>query len=560
MTATTARTAPAPGATSAEPAVAPTYLVRTLGCQMNVHDSEHMAGMLEQAGYLPAPADEAAAWVADVVVINTCAVRENAASRLYGNLGQLAAVKAVRPGMQIAVGGCLAQKDRAGIVERAPWVDVVFGTHNLDALPVLLERARHNAEAQVEIAESLQVFPSTLPTRRESVYAGWVSISVGCNNTCTFCIVPSLRGRERDRRPEEILAEVAALVADGAIEVTLLGQNVNTYGVGFGDRGAFADLLRAVGGVPGLERVRFTSPHPAAFTDDVIAAMAHTPTVMPSLHMPLQSGSDRVLRAMRRSYRSERFLGILDRVRDALPDAAITSDVIVGFPGETEEDFAETLWVVEAARFSSAFTFQYSPRPGTPAADLPQQVPKSVVQERYERLVELQERISTQENARQTGRVLEVLIADGEGRKDGATRRVSGRAADNRLVHLALPPHLAAPSGAEPSGSAGPAVPTADATLGPADPRAAEHLDPDLPRPGDLVTVRVTHGAPHHLVADSALDGGPYAVRRTRAGDAWAARQRADQDHHHGTHDHGAQDHGAQATGPVVLGMPSRRP
>ena len=555
MTATTARTAPAPGATSAEPAVAPTYLVRTLGCQMNVHDSEHMAGMLEQAGYLPAPADEAAAWVADVVVINTCAVRENAASRLYGNLGQLAAVKAVRPGMQIAVGGCLAQKDRAGIVERAPWVDVVFGTHNLDALPVLLERARHNAEAQVEIAESLQVFPSTLPTRRESVYAGWVSISVGCNNTCTFCIVPSLRGRERDRRPEEILAEVAALVADGAIEVTLLGQNVNTYGVGFGDRGAFADLLRAVGGVPGLERVRFTSPHPAAFTDDVIAAMAQTPTVMPSLHMPLQSGSDRVLRAMRRSYRSERFLGILDRVRDALPDAAITSDVIVGFPGETEEDFAETLRVVEAARFSSAFTFQYSPRPGTPAADLPQQVPKSVVQERYERLVELQERISTQENARQTGRVLEVLIADGEGRKDGATRRVSGRAADNRLVHLALPPHLAAPSGAEPSGSAGPAVPTADATLGPADPRAAEHLDPDLPRPGDLVTVRVTHGAPHHLVADSALDGGPYAVRRTRAGDAWAARQRADHDHHHGTN-----DQGAQATGPVVLGMPSRRP
>ena len=544
MTATTARTAPAPGATSADPAVAPTYLVRTLGCQMNVHDSEHMAGMLEQAGYLPAPADEAAAWAADVVVINTCAVRENAANRLYGNLGQLAAVKAVRPGMQIAVGGCLAQKDRAGIVERAPWVDVVFGTHNLDALPVLLERARHNAEAQVEIAESLQVFPSTLPTRRESVYAGWVSISVGCNNTCTFCIVPSLRGRERDRRPGEILAEVAALVADGAIEVTLLGQNVNTYGVGFGDRGAFADLLCAVGGVSGLERIRFTSPHPAAFTDDVIVAMAQTPTVMPSLHMPLQSGSDRVLRAMRRSYRSERFLGILDRVRDALPDAAITSDVIVGFPGETEEDFAETLRVVEAARFSSAFTFQYSPRPGTPAAGLPQQVPKPVVQERYERLVELQERISTRENARQTGRLVEVLIADGEGRKDGATHRVSGRAADNRLVHLALPPHLTSPP---------------HLTL-PADPRAAEDLDPDLPRPGDLVTVRVTHGAPHHLVADSALDGGPFAVRRTRAGDAWSARQRADHDHHDDGHDHGSHDDGAQAPGPVALGMPSRRP
>jgi tRNA-2-methylthio-N6-dimethylallyladenosine synthase len=515
---------------------APTYLVRTLGCQMNVHDSEHMAGMLEQAGYRPAPPADAAAWRADVVVINTCAVRENAASRLYGNLGQLASVKAGRPGMQIAVGGCLAQKDRAGIVERAPWVDVVFGTHNLDALPVLLERARHNLEAQVEIAESLQVFPSTLPTRRESAYAGWVSISVGCNNTCTFCIVPSLRGKERDRRPGEVLAEVAALVADGAIEVTLLGQNVNTYGVGFGDRGAFASLLRAVGAVPGLERVRFTSPHPAAFTDDVIEAMATTPTVMPSLHMPLQSGSDRVLRAMRRSYRSEKFLGILERVRRALPDAAITSDVIVGFPGETEEDFAETLRVVEAARFSSAFTFQYSPRPGTPAADLPDQVAKAVVQERYERLVELQERVSTQENARQTGRVVEVLVAKGEGRKDGATHRISGRAADNRLVHLALPPNAVVDpvsAGRSPLGS--------DAGLGTSSVRA------QVPRPGDLVTVRVTHGAPHHLVADSALDGGPYAVRRTRAGDAWAARNDPDQ-HHHGA-----------PAGPVVLGMPSHR-
>jgi tRNA-2-methylthio-N6-dimethylallyladenosine synthase len=548
-------TAPADAAATG---AAPTYLVRTLGCQMNVHDSEHMAGMLEQAGYRPAPDDEAAAWRADVVVINTCAVRENAASRLYGNLGQLASVKAGRPGMQIAVGGCLAQKDRAGIVERAPWVDVVFGTHNLDALPVLLQRARHNAEAQVEIAESLQVFPSTLPTRRESAYAGWVSISVGCNNTCTFCIVPSLRGKERDRRPGEILAEVAALVADGAIEVTLLGQNVNTYGVGFGDRGAFASLLRAVGAVPGLERVRFTSPHPAAFTDDVIEAMATTPTVMPSLHMPLQSGSDRVLRAMRRSYRSEKFLGILERVRSAMPDAAITSDIIVGFPGETEEDFAETLRVVEEARFASAFTFQYSPRPGTPAAGLPDQLPKVVVQERYMRLIELQERISTQENARQAGRVVEVLVAEGEGRKDGATHRISGRAADNRLVHLALPPGAGAVDG----GSAGraPSVSGDGTRANGADTRANDNgptgtngASP-VPRPGDLVTVRVTYGAPHHLVADSALDGGPYAVRRTRAGDAWAARQ----GDHHDQHDQHDQ-HGHGADNPVVLGMPSRR-
>src|SRR6478735_9213776 len=368
----------ADGATTGRAAgTARTYLVKTLGCQMNVHDSEHMAGMLEQAGYVAASPEAAAAEEADVIVINTCAVRENAADKLYGNLGRLAGTKRSRPGMQIAVGGCLAQKDRTGIVERAPWVDVVFGTHNLDVLPVLLERARHNAEAQVEIAESLQVFPSTLPTRRESVYAGWVSISVGCNNTCTFCIVPHLRGKERDRRPGDVLAEVGALVDQGAIEVTLLGQNVNSYGVEFGDRGAFAKLLRAAGSIDGLERLRFTSPHPAAFTDDVIAAMAETPAVMPSLHMPLQSGSDRVLRAMRRSYRSEKFLGILDRVRAQLPDAAITTDIIVGFPGETEEDFAETLRVVEASRFSSAFTFQYSPRPGTPAADLPDQLPKA---------------------------------------------------------------------------------------------------------------------------------------------------------------------------------------
>ncbi len=461
-----------------------TYEVRTFGCQMNVHDSERLRGVLEAAGYRAASAGEA-----DVVVFNTCAVRENADNKLYGNLGQLAPTKSARPGMQIAVGGCLAQKDQGAIVQKAPWVDVVFGTHNLASLPALLERARHNDLAQVEILESLEVFPSTLPTRRDSAYSAWVSVSVGCNNTCTFCIVPSLRGQERDRRPGEILAEVEALVAAGVIEVTLLGQNVNTYGVEFGDRGAFASLLRATGRVEGLERVRFTSPHPAAFTDDVIEAMASTANVMPQLHMPLQSGSDAILKAMRRSYRSQRFLGILDRVRDQIPDAAISTDIIVGFPGETEQDFRATLEVVEQARFAQAFTFQYSPRPGTPAATLPDQVPRKVVQERYERLVQLQEQISWEENRKQEGRVLDVLVAQGEGRKDGSTHRVSGRAADNRLVHLALP------DGA------------------------------DRPRPGDVVTCQVTYGAPHHLVADAALTGGPFAVRRTRAGDAWQRGQ-----------------------------------
>lgn len=545
--------APAPHATAAAPAddAHPrTYVVRTLGCQMNVHDSEHMAGMLEQAGYTRASAQDEAANRADVVVINTCAVRENAATRLYGNLGQLASVKAARPGMQIAVGGCLAQKDRGTIVEKAPWVDVVFGTHNLDALPVLLERARHNEAAQVEIAESLQVFPSTLPTKRESVYAGWVSISVGCNNTCTFCIVPHLRGKERDRRPGEVLAEVGALVEAGAIEVTLLGQNVNSYGVEFGDRGAFAKLLRACGTIDGLERVRFTSPHPAAFTDDVIAAMAETPNVMPQLHMPLQSGSDRVLRAMRRSYRSERFLGILDRVRAVMPDAAITTDIIVGFPGETEEDFAETMRVVEASRFSSAFIFQYSPRPGTPAATMDGQLPKEVVQERFERLQALQERIAGEESARQVGRTVDVLVGEGAGRKDGATHRVTGRAPDNRLVHLALPTAVVA-------GAPDDAPSDGTGTPGSVDPRLADDLDVRLPRPGDVVTVEVTRSAPHHLIADSALAGGAFAVRRTRSGDAWARRERArlgggDDDHGHG---HG----GGAPSGPVVLGLPTLR-
>ena len=507
-----------------------TYHVRTLGCQMNVHDSEHMAGLLERAGYLrvedvpeaAARATDAGDGGADVVIINTCSVRENAATRLFGNLGQLAAVKRERPGMQIAVAGCLAQQMGEGIVERAPWVDVVFGTHNLDVLPALLERARHNSAAAVELEESLKVFPSTLPTRRESSYAAWVSIAVGCNNTCTFCIVPSLRGKQRDRRPGDVLAEVEAVAAQGAIEVTLLGQNVNSYGVGFGDRGAFAKLLRAAGSVEGIERVRFTSPHPAAFTDDVIEAMATTEAVMPSLHMPLQSGSDRVLRAMRRSYRTQRFLGILDKVRAVMPDAAITTDIIVGFPGETEEDFQATLDVVEQARFASAYTFEYSPRPGTPAADRDDQVPTEVVKDRYRRLDALVRRIVHEENERQEGRVVEVLVAEGEGRRDSATARISGRAADNRLVHVALPEGL-----------------------------GEDDYAGGAPRPGDMVTVRVTHGAPHNLIADSArcgreldplavaanealkpgdrlwLDDGPalFQVRRTRAGDAWERRQ-----------------------------------
>ena len=484
-----------------------TYEIRTYGCQMNMHDSERLAGLLEAAGYRQVPGGQ----TPDVVVFNTCAVRENADNRLYGNLGHLLPVKHAHPGMQIAVGGCLAQKDRAGIAERAPWVDVVFGTHNIGSLPVLLERARVEAKAQVEIAEALERFPSVLPARRESPYAAWVAISVGCNNTCTFCIVPSLRGREEDRRPGDVLAEIRTLVADGVLEVTLLGQNVNSYGVGFGDRQAFAKLLRACGEIEGLERVRFTSPHPRDFTDDVIAAMAETPNVMPQLHMPLQSGSDAVLRAMRRAYRRDKYLGILDRVRAAIPGAAITTDIIVGFPGETDQDFEDTLDLVRRARFAAAFTFQYSPRPGTPAAGMDGQVPPGVVAERYERLAALVSEVALAENQALAGSEVEVLVAEGEGRKDGATHRMSGRARDNRLVHFT------------PAGTA--------------------------PRPGDVVTTLVTRAAPHYLIAD----GAPVTVRRTRAGDAWQARAAAGE----AAEAAGAASGLAGEEGRVLLGMPA---
>jgi tRNA-2-methylthio-N6-dimethylallyladenosine synthase len=480
------------------------YEVRTYGCQMNVHDSERLSGLLEDAGYFLGEPGKS-----DVVVFNTCAVRENADNKLYGNLGMLLVKKEENPDLQIAVGGCLAQKDRDLIIKKAPWVDVVFGTHNMGSLPVLLERARHNKQAQVEILEALETFPSDLPTKRDSSYAGWVSISVGCNNSCTFCIVPSLRGKEKDRRPGEILSEIKAMVDEGVIEVTLLGQNVNTYGIEFGDRGAFAKLLRACGQIEGLERVRFTSPHPAAFTDDVILAMAETANVMPQLHMPLQSGSNDVLKRMKRSYRSDKYLGILDRVRELIPEASITTDIIVGFPGETEQDFQDTMRIAELSRFTMAYTYQYSIRPGTPAAEMENQIPKEIVQDRYERLLAHVNEIAWTENKKQIGKEIEVLVANNEGRKDGQTNRMSGRAKDSRLAHFEIP-----------AGS-------------------------EIPRPGDMVTVTVTDAKPYFLLADSTEAN--YSLRRTRAGDAFESFEAA------------SCSTDASATRSVNLGLPTLR-
>jgi tRNA-2-methylthio-N6-dimethylallyladenosine synthase len=418
------------------------FLIRTFGCQMNEHDSERIAGLLTSEGLTEADRVEEA----EVVVLNTCAVRENADRRLYGNLGRLRQAKERNPAMRIVVAGCLAQKDRGAIQERAPWVDVVVGTYAVPRIVDLLRRSQAEGP-QMDVREQTEVFPSALPARREVRHHGWVSVSVGCDNTCSFCIVPLVRGPQRSRPLGEILAEVQGLAADGVKEVTLLGQNVNTYGrdvtvPGHPTRPLFADLLRAVDGVHGLERIRFTSPHPAHFTHDVIAAMAGGERICEHIHFPLQSGSDRILGLMRRSYRAERYLEWLGRIRQGIPGVAVTTDIIVGFPGETEDDFARTMRVVEEARFDAAFTFQYSPRPGTVAAGFEDQVPKEVVQERFDRLVTLQESISLESNRSEEGRVHQVLI-EGPGRKGGS----QGRTRTNKVVNVPgnVPPGVTVP-------------------------------------------------------------------------------------------------------------------
>jgi len=409
-----------------------TYLIRTFGCQMNEHDSERIAGMLTADGMTPT--DDVAD--ARVVVFNTCAIRENADNRLYGNLGHLKPLKEAAPSRRAVVAGFLPQKDRGEIQRRAPWVDAVIGTH---ALPHLLEllTASETDGQQMDVREYTEIFPSALPAARHDDFRAWVSIAPGCDNACTFCIVPLVRGPQRSRSIGDILAEVQGLADRGVVEVTLLGQNVNTYGrdvsvPGSSSRPLFAELLRQVGGVDGIRRVRFTSPHPHDFTPDVIEAMAETPTVCEHIHFPLQSGSDRVLKAMRRSYRRDRYLGWLDAIRTAVPDVAVSTDVIVGFPGESETDFAQTLDVVGRARFDSAYTFQYSPRPGTRAATFDDQVPKEVVQERFDRLVELQQGISLERSLAQVGGMFEVLV-EGVGKRGPSTQ---ARTRTNRIVHL----------------------------------------------------------------------------------------------------------------------------
>ena len=451
-----------------------TYHVRTFGCQMNLHDSERVSGVLGACGCVEVATPEEA----DIVVYMTCCVREKADTHLYGQVSAMVSAPKPPSGTRtVAIGGCIAQRDGDTIRSHMPNVDVVFGTRAVGSLPDLVVRSRQQGALETDTSEDDPRFSTDLPSRRETSWHAWVPIMTGCNNFCSYCIVPYVRGRERDRRFEDIVAEVVRLRADGVREVCLLGQNVNSFGYGMGDRYAFSKLLRACGTIEGLERVRFTSPHPAAFTDDVIAAMAETPNVMHQLHFPLQSGSDRILRAMRRSYRSAKFLDILGRIRAAMPDAQISTDVIVGFPGETEEDFQATLDVMREARFSTAFMFIYSPRPGTPAAAM-EQLPHDVVQERFERLVALQERITEENLATFEGRDVEVMVTGHNGKKDSDTHRVTGREKTGVLVHIGVP-----------EGEPEPAI-------------------------GDFVTATVTHAGRHNLIADpDPRKGQTYHVR-----------------------------------------------
>jgi tRNA-2-methylthio-N6-dimethylallyladenosine synthase len=438
-----------------------TFHIRTFGCQMNDHDSERLAGLLIADGLEPTDDVEQA----DVVLLNTCCIRENADNKLYGYLGWLKSLRDGRPGMQIAVGGCLAQKDRDDVRRRAGHVDVVFGTHNLTRAPELLRQAATNGPV-VEILDAPQpegasVLPLALSAARELPYTAWVTIQMGCDNSCAFCIVPQVRGPEVSRPVDDVVAEVTGLSARGVTEVTLLGQNVNSYGRDITRRRPlFSHLLRAVGAVEGIRRVRYTSPHPKDLRPETIAAMAETPAVCEHLHLPLQSGSDRVLSAMRRGYSAERYLTRLAAARAAITDLAVTTDIIVGFPGETDDDFDRTLEVAAVAEYDSAYTFIFSPRPGTRAAALTASfVPDEVVAERFEKLRVVVERSALARHQARIGRVEEVIV---EGRSARDHEVLTGRTRQNKLVHFAPP-------------------------------------DGALPSPGTYAEVRVTEAAPHHL-------------------------------------------------------------
>ncbi|MGB9887434.1 MAG: tRNA (N6-isopentenyl adenosine(37)-C2)-methylthiotransferase MiaB [Moorellales bacterium] len=411
------------------------YLIITYGCQMNEHDTEVMAGLLEEAGYRRASDLQEA----DLILINTCSVREKAENKVYGQLGQLLALKRRRPELIIGLAGCMAQRLGAEVRWRVPQVDFVVGPGDLYRLPEVVRRAEE--ERQFVLATgSLGVEPvENLPVRRADRLRAYVTISYGCNNFCTYCVVPYLRGPERSRRPENILAEVAGLAREGYKEVMLLGQNVNTYGRDLPEPVDFGDLLKAVEAIKGIERIRYTTSHPRDFSAELVEVVATGRKICEHFHLPAQAGSDRVLERMRRGYTREHYLNLARTIRQRIPEASITTDLIVGFPGETEEDFEATLDLVEQVRFDAAFTFMYSPRPGTAAAEFPDQVAPEVKRERLLRLNRLQNRLSRESNERLVGRTVEVLV---EGPSKTDPQRLAGRTRTNKIVVFSGPQEL----------------------------------------------------------------------------------------------------------------------
>lgn len=405
------------------------YYIITYGCQMNVHDSEKLAGMLEKMGYHPAERIEEA----DIILINTCIIRENAELKVFGKVGSLKQLKKKNPDLIIGVGGCMMQSEEAvqQLYEKYPQVDLIFGTHNIHHVPELLNRIKEERGRVIEVWDKEEGLIPDLPSRREDEYKAWVSIIQGCNNFCTYCIVPYTRGRERSRPPEDIVTEVERLVEKGVKEITLLGQNVNSYGKDLEEKVDFADLLIRLDEIEGLARIRYMTSHPRDFSQKLINTIKDGKSICEHFHLPIQSGSNRILKKMNRGYTREGYLNLIKRIKEAIPDASITTDFIVGFPGETEEDFAETMDIVKRVRFDMAFTFIYSPRTGTPAAKMPEQIPEDRKKERLERLMELQNRISLENNQKLIGEVLEVLV-DGESKNN--PEMYSGRDRKNKLV------------------------------------------------------------------------------------------------------------------------------
>ena len=403
------------------------YHLTTFGCQMNEHDSERMKGMLESLGYAEAPAREQA----DLILFNTCSIRESADNRLLGHLGEAKRLKAEDPTRVVGIGGCWSQSLKDGVFEQFPFVDVAFGPGQIPKLAEFLTSDSLSAQGYFEF----ESFPGHLPMKRAREFQAWLQVSVGCNSVCSYCIVPSTRGREVSRPPGELVAEVERLAADGVREVTLLGQNVNSYGRDLprGAKTTFAELLALVDSVDGIERIRYTSPHPKDMREDVIRAHAELPALCEHIHLPLQSGSSRVLKAMKRTYGRERYLDRVEMIRRHVPDCALSTDIIVGFPGETEAEFAETLEVAELVRYDSAFTFVYSPRRGTAAADYPDQLPHAVKRERMERLLEVVQRRAHERAQRFVGRTMEVLV-EGPSRTDPS--RLRGRTRHNKAVNF----------------------------------------------------------------------------------------------------------------------------